>query len=128
MEKAFVAARLADERRAWGVLSDEGVMQSMATEEFCGRSVKLADHVATFVQNYAAIPAYEPAYLGRRFGGNALHGLLLLAMWIVTCLIWFPLYGAAVSGPLLTRRASIETRLLCLLLAPNWRNLGMSGV
>ncbi|MED6342387.1 MAG: hypothetical protein VYC16_08665, partial [Pseudomonadota bacterium] len=48
MEKAFVAARLADERRAWGVCQDEGVMQSMATEEFCGRSVKLADHVATF--------------------------------------------------------------------------------
>ena len=48
MEKAFVAARLDDERRAWGVCQDQDVMQSMAAEEFCGRSVTLNDHVATF--------------------------------------------------------------------------------
>lgn len=54
-------------------------------------------------------PAYEPAYLGRRLAAMLYDGLLLLAMWIVTCLIWFPLYGAAVSGPLLTGVLTAET-------------------
>lgn len=48
LEKAFVATRLADERRAWGVCQDQDVLQSMTKEEFCGRKVKLADHVAEF--------------------------------------------------------------------------------
>ena len=48
LEKAFVATRLADERRAWGGCQDQDVLQSMTKEEFCGRKVKLADHVAEF--------------------------------------------------------------------------------
>ncbi len=48
MEKAFVAARLPDERRAWGVCHDMDVLDSMTKEEFCGREVRLADHVAYF--------------------------------------------------------------------------------
>lgn len=48
MEKAFVATRLADERRAWGVCHDPDVLSSMTKEEFCGRTVRLEDHVAHF--------------------------------------------------------------------------------
>jgi acetyl-CoA C-acetyltransferase len=48
MEKAFVATRLADERRAWGVCHDADVLESMTKEEFCGRRVQLSDHVAQF--------------------------------------------------------------------------------
>ena len=48
MEKAFVATRLPDERRAWGVCHDPDVLNSMTKEEFCGRTVKLVDHVAQF--------------------------------------------------------------------------------
>ena len=48
MEKAFVATRLPDDRRAWGVCHDPDVLMSMTKEEFCGRTVKLADHVAHF--------------------------------------------------------------------------------
>ena len=46
--KAFVAARLTDGRRAWGVSEDKDLLQSMTEEEFCGRQVNLANHVATF--------------------------------------------------------------------------------
>ena len=46
--------------------------------------------------------AHEPAGLGRRLAAMLYDGLLLLAIWIVTGLIWFPINGAAVSGPLLT--------------------------
>ena len=46
--KAFVAARLADGRRAWGTSEDADLLQSMTEEEFCGRSVNLANHEATF--------------------------------------------------------------------------------
>ena len=46
--KAFVAARLADGQRAWGTSEDVDLLQSMTEEEFCGRSVNLANHEATF--------------------------------------------------------------------------------
>ena len=46
--KAFVGARLTDGRRAWGVSEDKDLLQSMTEEEFCGRQVNLANHVATF--------------------------------------------------------------------------------
>lgn len=46
--KGFVAARLADGRRAWGISNDTDLLQSMTEEEFCGRQVHLADHVASF--------------------------------------------------------------------------------
>jgi len=46
--KAFVGARLTDGRRAWGVSDDKDLLQSMTEEEFCGRQVNLANHVATF--------------------------------------------------------------------------------
>ena len=48
MEKAFVACRRPDDKRAWAVTSDPDVMSAMIEEEFCGRSVKVADHVAEF--------------------------------------------------------------------------------
>jgi acetyl-CoA C-acetyltransferase len=46
--KGFVATRLDDGRRAWGISEDAGLLQSMTEEEYCGREVSLADHVATF--------------------------------------------------------------------------------
>ena len=46
--KAFVAARLDDGRRAWGISQDEALLQNMTEEEYCGRQVSLADHMATF--------------------------------------------------------------------------------
>ena len=46
--KAFVAARLDDGRRAWGISQDESLLKNMTEEEYCGRQVSLADHVATF--------------------------------------------------------------------------------
>ena len=46
--KAFVGARLTDGRRAWSVSEDKDLLQSMTEEEFCGRQVNLANHVATF--------------------------------------------------------------------------------
>ena len=46
--KAFVAARLDDGRRAWGISEDRDLLQNMTREEFCGRQVNLADHEATF--------------------------------------------------------------------------------
>ena len=51
----------------------------------------------------------EPAGLGRRLAAMLYDGLLLLAIWIVTGLVWFPLNGAAVSGPLLTMVLALET-------------------
>lgn len=64
---------------------------------------------------------YESAYLARRLAAMLYDGLLLLAMWIVTCLIWFPLNGAAVSGPLLTAVLTIETLIYY---AYSWRRKG----
>ena len=46
--RAFVAARLEDGRRAWGISEDRDLLQTMTQEEFCGRQVNLADHQATF--------------------------------------------------------------------------------
>ena len=46
--KGFVSTRLDDGRRAWGISEDAGLLQSMTEEEYCGREVTLADHVATF--------------------------------------------------------------------------------
>ena len=48
LTKAFVGARLADGRRAWGTSTDTDLLQSMTEEEFCGRTVNIADQVATF--------------------------------------------------------------------------------
>ena len=48
LDKAFVATRLPDGRRAWGTSNDANVLQSMTTEEFVGRPVTLTDSVATF--------------------------------------------------------------------------------
>ena len=48
LDKAFVATRLPDGRRAWGTSNDADVLQSMTTEEFVGRPVTLTDSVATF--------------------------------------------------------------------------------
>lgn len=48
LDKAFVATRLPDGRRAWGTSNDAEVLQSMTTEEFVGRPVTLTDSVATF--------------------------------------------------------------------------------
>ena len=46
--KGFVSTHLDDGRRAWGISEDEGLLQSMTEEEYCGREVTLADHVAIF--------------------------------------------------------------------------------
>jgi acetyl-CoA C-acetyltransferase len=46
--KAFVAAQLADGRRAWGVTEDSAVMQDMIENEYCGREVRLSDNTASF--------------------------------------------------------------------------------
>jgi uncharacterized RDD family membrane protein YckC len=64
---------------------------------------------------------YESAYLARRLAAMLYDALLLLAIWIVTCLIWFPLNGAAVSGPLLTAVLTIETLIFY---AYSWRRKG----
>jgi len=53
--------------------------------------------------------AHEPAGLGRRLAAMLYDGLLLLAIWIITGLIWFPINGAAVSGPVLTTVLTLET-------------------
>jgi len=53
--------------------------------------------------------AHEPSGLGRRLAAMLYDGLLLLAIWIVTGLVWFPINGAAVSGPLLTTVLTLET-------------------
>ena len=47
-EKAFIACRLEDDRRAWAVNEEPDVLAAMVEEEFCGRHVNIADHVATF--------------------------------------------------------------------------------
>lgn len=64
---------------------------------------------------------YEAAFLGRRLAAMIYDALLLLALWIITCLIWFPLNGAAVSGPLLTTVLMLETLLFY---AYCWRRKG----
>ena len=53
--------------------------------------------------------AHEPSGLVRRLAAMLYDGMLLLAIWIVTGLVWFPLNGAAVSGPLLTAVLTLET-------------------
>ncbi len=47
-EKAFIAARLDDERRVWAVNDDPDVLAEMIKQEFCGRSVNIAGNVASF--------------------------------------------------------------------------------
>jgi acetyl-CoA C-acetyltransferase len=47
-EKAFIAARLEDERRVWAVNDDPDVLAEMIKQEFCGRSVNIAGNVASF--------------------------------------------------------------------------------
>ncbi len=46
--KGFLAARLDDGRRAWGISEDTELLQSMTEEEFCGRQVSIFQHQATF--------------------------------------------------------------------------------
>ena len=46
--KAFMALRTPDDRRAWAVSEDVDVLTDMTREEFCGRSITVADHVASF--------------------------------------------------------------------------------
>ena len=46
--KAFVACRLQDGRRAWALNEDPDTMQAMIDEEFCGRDVNVADSAASF--------------------------------------------------------------------------------
>jgi acetyl-CoA C-acetyltransferase len=48
LDKAFVACRLPDGRRAWGTNNDAATLTAMTQEEFCGRPVSLADHAASF--------------------------------------------------------------------------------
>ncbi len=48
LQKAFVAARTPSGARAWGVCTDADTLTAMTEEEFCGREVQLAEHVATF--------------------------------------------------------------------------------
>ena len=40
-ERAFLACRLDDGRRAWATTVDDGLVRSMTREEFCGRPVQL---------------------------------------------------------------------------------------
>ena len=125
MEKAFVAARLADERRAWEVCQDKDVMQSMAAEEFLwaishfGRS-----RGDVLTSNMPQPSAYEPAHLGRRLAAMLYDGLLLLAMWIVTCLIWFPQWRSSLWATANLCAHWRDTGILYLLLAPNRRDPG----
>ncbi|MEM7079476.1 MAG: acetyl-CoA acetyltransferase [Pseudomonadota bacterium] len=48
LDKAFVATRLEDGHRAWGVCNDRDVLQDMISQEYVGHQVRLQDHVATF--------------------------------------------------------------------------------
>ena len=45
---AHVVCQLSDGRRTWANCTDPDVMLAMTNEEFCGRSVRLADNIATF--------------------------------------------------------------------------------
>ena len=47
-DKAFIATRLDDDRRAWGMTEDADTMQAMIDEEFVGRRVNLENHAASF--------------------------------------------------------------------------------
>lgn len=47
LDKAFVAARLQDGRRAWGICRDQDVLQTLIEQDLCGADVHLKDHVAT---------------------------------------------------------------------------------
>ena len=47
-DKAFMAIRTPDDQRAWAVSEDLDTLNAMTGEEFCGRSVSVADHVAHF--------------------------------------------------------------------------------
>ena len=47
-EQAFIAARLADDRRVWAITDDADVMQAMTEEEFCGRSFNISGNLARF--------------------------------------------------------------------------------
>ena len=87
MEKAFVAARLADERRAWG-MPGQGRHAEHGRRGVCGRSVTFGRSRGDVLTSSMPQPsAYEPAHLGRRLAAMLYDGLLLLAMWIVTCLM-----------------------------------------
>ena len=47
-EQAFVAGRLDDGRRTWGICRDADSLHAMTQEEFCGRSVSLEGNAARF--------------------------------------------------------------------------------
>ena len=46
--KAFVACRTPEDKRAWGVVEQTDVLQEMIAQEFIGRPLTLQDHVANF--------------------------------------------------------------------------------
>jgi len=46
--KAFIACRLDDNRRAWAINEEPEVLEAMIKEEFCGRPIKLTDNVGQF--------------------------------------------------------------------------------
>ena len=48
------------------------------------------------------------AGLGRRLGALLYDWFLMLAIWILTCFVWFPIQGEAVTGPALTTVQCLE--------------------
>ena len=48
------------------------------------------------------------AGLGRRLGALLYDWFLMLAIWILTCFVWFPIQGEAVTGPALTMVLGLE--------------------
>jgi acetyl-CoA C-acetyltransferase len=47
-DKAFMACRLDDDRRAWATNNDPAVLEAMINEEFCGRQITIAGNIASF--------------------------------------------------------------------------------
>ena len=46
--KAFMACRLNDDSRTWAISEDQEVLAAMTHEEFCGRTVRIADNIGEF--------------------------------------------------------------------------------
>ena len=47
---------------------------------------------------------------------------LMLAIWILTCFVWFPIQGEAVTGPALTTVLGLRWLFSMPLLDKTWRN------
>jgi acetyl-CoA C-acetyltransferase len=45
---AHIACRTPDDRRTWANCEDPAILEAMTREEFCGRPVRIADHLAAF--------------------------------------------------------------------------------